>query len=645
MLIFDNTFNRVLIVLILVLFALMLLYTDYLQEVNFYQNQLQLTEFQVSFETYKLFQNFNVLTKNELEKIQPEFNKNEEINSKSRSKSLSKSKLNLESDLNLDLDLSLNFLENDLWISNANNMESFSLNPPFPDIDLTHIGPIFLENGLINLFCEYSFDTIRCTVGGKILAEKIYFSNTYFTNPKFEEILVNFGWKELIGLFKFGKFDSINTGTSSQNIDQTGFDKNSIIGDSYVDYLSLLNYKILRANKSNIELLTNYIMFFGSNGTNLNIFLQQNSNSDMSNNDIKLESIGDKYKFYIFIHTQICRLFILIYLKLTNFIFLLISLITQLFLHIPIYAFNFFKYEKHLRNDFKGICELQQSDESDMTGFNKWIEENEEIGNMTIYKYIDKAEGNSKENCSNKLRLRKLSHGDSIESENSSYSTSVDDTYSLRIQDVRKLFEKPTSAEYLYYPKSTYQRKMLDRCLHLETNTNTTDVEKGLYNDLDTCIENESTLVPSSLYEKNGNHQTRTNFDYVIMKSTLDKLVDKYYLFYLFMSCGLLFHLLVYEIVNICLYNLISGIFETIKNSSPGHLILKQGTILRIPKILMSGSAISGHSGIIHSSSKSGSMLLSALLNLAGVFTNILLAVIFHGIYIISIYTYTISIY
>lgn len=146
MLIFNQAFKRLLIFLILMLFALLLLYTNYLQEVNFFQNKILLPEFEVDFEVYKLLQETKVLCQDKLKSIHEDA-----AHRKTKGKNAISSELG-----NMDLE----------------NLQSFALIPPFPDVDLTSIGPVFIEKGLIHLYCQYSFDSIRCTVGGKIPAKK-----------------------------------------------------------------------------------------------------------------------------------------------------------------------------------------------------------------------------------------------------------------------------------------------------------------------------------------------------------------------------------------------------------------------------------------------------------------------------------------
>lgn len=628
MLIWENAFRRLLILLILLLFALLLLYTDYIQEVNFYQNKLQLGEFKVNFDTYKLLQESSLLSQHQLKtinaKLESEAHENKgSQNDRNDATTIIKSKSKNNGDTHkVDKQTSL---ETNIPVSLADDLQYFSLNPPFPEIDLTSIGPIFLENGLAHLYCEYSFDTIRCTIGGRIPAEKIYFPTAYFTNPNFESIVVFFGWKELLKFFTFYRLSN----------------KKEPKDDGNVEHIGWIDEQILKPNIMNIELLTNYVMLFGSNGTNMNLF---NDPTDVSP-EVETEtdlSISKRFKYYTFIHTQVCVLYILIYLKLVNFILFSYSLLFHFSVHIPIYIFNFFKYGKH--NDQLSAESYLTSDAS-MNGFEEWISNNEKVEALLLNGgFSPTAMPNCRSNpqsfpCSgdSELRLRKVSAGSqSTYSHNDGYSTGIEESFSTRVQDVRRLYEcvaeEPRSLAYSPLVQSS-------ALSHLPIKEFAGD------------IENQIPSVSSNKFRESENTLISGNTslpEFTLNTSSLNDLVDKYYLFYLLICLYFLMHLVVYEIVNFVSYNLISGIFEVIRTSDPNNLNVKAKSLFQIPKILID-PATHRSSIMIGSTSKSvlthGNQIFDSLLNIFGCVVNVILALLFHSIYTFCIYTYTISIY
>ncbi|GAV28305.1 hypothetical protein PMKS-001776 [Pichia membranifaciens] len=624
-LIWENAFRRLLILLILLLFALLLLYTDYLQEVNFYQNKLQLGEFKVNFDTYKLLKESSLLSQHQLKTINAKLESGEhdiKVSEKDKNGATSILKSKRKRDKTHKVNKQQSFKDKS-HVSTTDELQYFSLNPPFPEIDLTSIGPVFLENGLAHLYCEYSFDTIRCTVGGRIPAEKIYFPTAYFTNPNFESIVVSFGWRELLKFFTFYKLRN----------------KKEPKDAGIVEHIGWIDEQILKPNIMNIELLTNYIMLFGSNGTNMNLFngptevvLEDESETDLS--------ISKKFKYYTFIHTQICVLFILIYLKLVNFILFSFSLLFHFSVHIPIYIFNFFKYGKH--NDQLSADSYLTSDTS-MSGFEEWISNNENVEALLLNEGLAAA---TMQNCKShfysysgesELRLRKVSpESQSTYGHNDGYSTGIQESVSTRIQDVRKLYEwfaeEPENSAYSPLVQSGALSPSPIKQFTGDIENQVTSISTNKFRESENTLISGNTLPPGD----------------TLNTSSLNDLVDKYYLFYLLICLYFLMHLVVYEIVNFVTYNLISGIFEVIRTSDPNNLNVKVKTIFQVPKILVDPAAHRS-SIMIGSTSKSvlthGNQIFDSLLNIFGCVVNVILALLFHSIYTFCIYTYTISIY
>ena len=623
-LIWENAFRRLLILLILILFALLLLYTDYLQEVNFYQNKLQLGEFKVNFDTYKLLKESSLLSQHQLKTINAKLESGEhdiKVSEKNKNGATSILKSKSKKDKIHKVDKQERF-EDKNHVSTTDGLQYFSLNPPFPEIDLTSIGPIFLENGLAHLYCEYSFDTIRCTVGGRIPAEKIYFPTAYFTNPKFESIVVSFGWRELLKFFTFYRLRNKKEPKDAGTVENIGW----------------IDEQILKPNIMNIELLTNYIILFGSNGTNMNLFNDPKEVvfEDESETDL---SISKKFKYYTFIHTQVCVLFILIYLKLVNFILFSFSLLFHFSVHIPIYIFNFFKYGKH--NDELSADSYLTSDVS-MSGFEEWISNNENVERLLLNEGLATA---TMQNCKShfypysgdsELRLRKVSpESQSTCGHNDGYSTGVQESVSTRILDVRKLYEclaeEPENSYSPLVQSSAFSPSPIKQFTG-DIENQVTSISTNKFRESENTLISGSTLPPGD----------------TLNTSSLNDLVDKYYLFYLLICFYFLMHLVVYEIVNFVIYNLISGIFEVIRTSDPNNLNVKVKSIFQVPKILVDPAAHRS-SIMIGRTSKSvlthGNQIFDSLLNIFGCVVNVILALLFHSIYTFCIYTYTISIY
>lgn len=208
----------------------------------------------------------------------------------------------------------------------------FYLNPPFPKIELSSIGPVFIENGFVHLYCEYNFDLVKCTVSGLILGEKSYLSTTQFTNFNFELISVNFDIEFIKLYFGFHNFN--------KNLPN--------------DHTIL--HSVVSKNIENINLFSNYIMLFGSNGTNIDLFI-----NDSQIDNQKENFLNEKYKFYQFVQVQGSLLFFLINIKLINFLLLLVNFTFSYVMHLPIYLFG--RFEKFKANDEEAIVKRHWIDQ------------------------------------------------------------------------------------------------------------------------------------------------------------------------------------------------------------------------------------------------------------------------------------------
>jgi hypothetical protein len=591
MLIFDNAFRRLLVLLILMLFALLLLYTNYLQEINFYQNRILLPEFEVNFETYKLLQESRVLYQN---KIRTLYENNSQKNP---------TKLSGTTAI-------------EIGSENLDNAQLPSLNPPFPDIDLTSIGPVFIENGLIHLFCQYSFDSIRCTVGGKIPAKKVYFRNTYFTNPSFEAINITFGWYELLELFKHR-----HTNDSTAN-----------------NVVAWVDIQSMTSNILSIELFTNYIMLFGASGTNMSLFSGKADGEwyidDIDNSGSENSAIASpkQLKYRKFIRDQICALFAVIYLKLLNFILFGLAIIFQFLMHLPIYIFSCFKYKDS--NLGKSSC---QNGEYESGDFEEWIERNEQIERLTmqslntfksrqdvqyatIYTRPAAAETFSNNSGSKHLRLRKTSN-DATKVIGQLANISKDD-----LIGVEKCLEEPSRGSPFSLTSTINSPSGL---------SSTGSKQKVSPHNYELKISN-STLVNSDVERKQ-----EVPLNSFLVTSSLDDMVNKYHLLYLMVCLCLMFHFLVYEAVNIFLFNTISGMLSTLESSSINHFDVSRKSIFDIPSFRSSRQG-SGQSNL---TLNSNGYLFGVLMDFCGCLINFFLALIFHTAYIFCLYRYTISVY
>lgn len=598
-LIFDGPMKRILILLIMMVFAVLLLYTNYLQEVNFFQNKLQLNEILVDFNTYKLLQETSSLNQNQLKQFREKLESEKLVNKDISDKHILKTSQDKQV-----------FIHDDINTEELDNMQYFSLNPPFPDIDLTSIGPVFIENGFIHLYCEYSFDTIRCTIGGKIPAEKIYFPTAYFTNPNFEDIVISFSFKEIIKIFEIYKSETILDNNKPSNNLNIGW----------------LNYQILISNIPNIELFTNYIMLFGSNGTNLNLFSkpevflldEENESEDMT----KL-NLSKKYKYYKFIHTQVCLLFILIYLKLINFILFGFTLLFQFGIHFPIYLFTFFKYGKQNIN-----ADLEkQNEEMNMNGFEEWIKNNELIEDRLLNNENDTLNIIKARRMENKistsvktsnLRMRKEStQSKFFNNELEGFSTGIEETESMRLKDIRRL----------YYDEDDSVVSKITNSTEIQSNEYVASPLLTTYGNDNR--ENQSMDLP--LFQKS-----------IILSSSLDEFVDKYYLFYTVTCIFFLFHLLIYGFINLGLYNMISESFEVLSTCNSNNLNIKDKSFFKIPEIIIGVTTRKNGSNSLFTH---GNMIFACLINLSACTINLILSILFHTLYIFCMYTYTLSIY
>lgn len=538
---------------------------DYLQEVNFYQNRLQLPSFRVDFETYKLLQECSTWGQSQISLIKPDL-----------------SKVNHGSIDNIEP-------------NSLQNAEYFSLTPPFPEVELTNIGPVFLENGLVYLYCEYSFVNIRCTVDGKIPAEKIYFHSTYFRNPNYETITINFGFEEFFSIFKL-KHKPKNINNNKTPIDW-----------EYQD--------ILKSNLNNVELFTNYIILFGVNGTNMNFL------NDKEEFNLDKISILNKYKYYNFIRKQIGMLFTLFYFKLTNFLLFATVILFHFIMHIPVYIFTCFKYKPATPNG-----DTIQIDEYDLKGFKEWIDNKQKI----------------------EKKIKLFDDNDNIYESKYSKLNSVNG--SIRLRKVSNPPEKMINIDL----------KMPSPCFTTGNFYGNDEIKNQSPISLSTTISSHSAqAIKFDLENQNSStefkisNSTLVNADFVnnkpeevdgniIVTSKMDEVIDKYCLFYLIYSVYVLFHLIIYEIFNIVLYNLISGIFTSIETSDPINFNPNIKSIFGIPTVLLGDSSSTTEISQIH---KHSNMIFNALLNLCGCLFNIFMALLFHGIYTFMIYKYTISIY
>lgn len=287
----------------------MLLYTNYLQEVNLYKNKLQMNDFKVNLKTYKFLQNSSLINQQSIKSM---LSKDTSV-SQRKVDNLIDPQSNLESPAKFDLKRNRLLKRGHNQLENEIDSDFFYLNPPFPKIELFSIGPVFIENGLVYVYCEYTFDTIKCTVSGIILGKKSYLATTQFKNLNFQLINVIFD-VEFIKLF-FGFHSPKNSSLKHEH--------NTIL------------YSVVSKNLENINLFSNYIMLFGSNGTNIDLFT-----NDFQVNNQKENFLNDKYKFYQFIQAQVSFLFLLINIKLINYLLLLVNFTFSYVMHFPIYIFG-----------------------------------------------------------------------------------------------------------------------------------------------------------------------------------------------------------------------------------------------------------------------------------------------------------------
>lgn len=172
-------------------------------------------------------------------------------------------------------------------------------------MDLTSLEPVFVENGCAHLYCEYNFKSIKCTVSGFILGQKSYLATAEFSNEFFERIGV---FLVLSTTKSFSEFDKVplkthptcNVKESATKIENKTFYSHSMIDP------------IIARNMDSINLFTNYMMLFGANGTNIDIFI--------NNPNERNSRFEEKCKFYKLIQSKTMFLFLLFHIRLVNYL-------------------------------------------------------------------------------------------------------------------------------------------------------------------------------------------------------------------------------------------------------------------------------------------------------------------------------------
>lgn len=207
------------------------------------------------------------------------------------------------------------FLPDDTNYSSGNfNSGITKIEHPYPQLDMSYIGPVFFENGTLYLHCETEFLGLKCKPKGIITPEKVYLSSSLFDDARYEYIKFSFKFEDMI-LFLFGK-KSINS------LSNGGYPFNKSGTTSFI-----------KSNRESMILFTNYGFLFGQSGSCISNF-NSGTYDEINQTNICKEHLID-------LSSKVEILVFLLLIKDLNFILFSAALGGLFLMHLPFYLFSY----------------------------------------------------------------------------------------------------------------------------------------------------------------------------------------------------------------------------------------------------------------------------------------------------------------
>lgn len=182
--------QKILYEVLFLLYGGMLLYADYLQDSGIFSVELNLSKFRATFDSFEMFKHM------------------------------------------LLFDATNRSFDN--WPD---------LVPPFPQIDLSYIGPVFLENGSVYLSCKSGFSEIKCRPKGIIPSTKIYMPSSLFSEATYQQMEFHYELKDYLKCFQM----------QGENVN---YPFTSVKSDTWI-----------KRNKNSLTLTSNYFYLFSLNSS------------------------------------------------------------------------------------------------------------------------------------------------------------------------------------------------------------------------------------------------------------------------------------------------------------------------------------------------------------------------------------------
>ncbi len=281
-------FEGLLTEVLLLLSGGMLLYANYMQDSGTFSVQMEMPNIQGSLANFKAFK-----------------------------------ELSLPTDINSDMALS-------------KEIKLVKLKPPYPQLDMSYIGPVFFENGTFYLHCETQFLGLKCKPKGKIRPEKVYLSSSLFDDARYEGIRFKFGFRDMI-LFLFGERGRYSTKTAEYPFGKSGV------------------FSSFKLNQDSMILLTNYLFLFGQGGS----CICKSATESLD----KFAQVSICKEHLVFFSSKVGSLVVLLLIKDLNFIFFTTALSGLFLLHLPFHLFSYVNPEDDVFEAKKSSTRPQDEDE------------------------------------------------------------------------------------------------------------------------------------------------------------------------------------------------------------------------------------------------------------------------------------------
>ncbi|GMG20760.1 unnamed protein product [Ambrosiozyma monospora] len=322
----DAHLQRLLFLLVFTTFTTVLVYSNLKMDTKYFTNKFELPYMKVSLNTYRMFRNNTVMTQQAMKspKLVSVFEDLHDIDPGFCAGNFVMPDSDANIDVDDDEDLDLEDSDSEMVLDPSR----LYLLPPLPALDLVESGPVFTEEGLIRLGCNYVFAGVECRITGLVKRDKPYLDDTKFEKTLSETISLNYSVRTLLQGFVHRVIHNVKGDAKSR--------KSIFLNSLFVD-----------ANASNIRLLSNYLFLLGNDGDNVKLFDE--------NEHKNLDTVQTAYESYNAIEQYVALLFQLFHLRVLNFAFLTLSFICLFSLHLFICVLLLCVIHLNSKDSYEGL--------------------------------------------------------------------------------------------------------------------------------------------------------------------------------------------------------------------------------------------------------------------------------------------------